>query len=79
MPKSLDLLALGLASVGALNWGLVGLFKLDLVATLVGLSFGEVNTLSRVIYGLVGLAGLYLIASLPRALARPAQAARPSA
>jgi uncharacterized membrane protein YuzA (DUF378 family) len=79
MGKSLDLLGLGLASVGALNWGLVGLFKLDLVATLVGLSFGQVNTLSRVVYGLVGLAGLYLLASLPRVLARPAVATTPSA
>ena len=70
MGKRLDLLALLLVIVGAVNWGLVGLFKFDLVATLVGEEFGEVNLVSRIIYILVGLAGLALI---------PARAARRTA
>jgi len=48
--------------VGAVNWGLVAVAEFDLVATLVGLEFGETNGLSRVVYGLVGLSGLWLIA-----------------
>ena len=47
---------LGLAIVGALNWGLVGLFKLDLVASLLG---GPKSLPSRAVYALVGLAGGY--------------------
>ena len=70
MLKRLDTLALALATVGAVNWGLVGLFEFDLVATLVGEEFGQVNALSRVVYGLVGLSGLYLLSYLPRALGR---------
>lgn len=57
--KNLDVLAAGLVIVGALNWGLAGLFHLDLVATLFGMRFGETSPLSSVVYGLVGLAGLY--------------------
>ncbi|GFN34564.1 DUF378 domain-containing protein [Tepidimicrobium xylanilyticum] len=54
----MDTLALILVIIGALNWGLIGLFQFDLVATI----FGGVNSaLSRLIYGLVGLAGLYSI------------------
>jgi uncharacterized protein len=70
MQKRVDVLALALTTVGAINWGLVGLFEFDLVATLVGLEFGETNPASRVVYGLVGLSGLYLISYLPRAFAR---------
>jgi len=57
--KNLDVLAAGLVIVGALNWGLAGLFHLDLVARLFGMRFGETSSLSSVVYGLVGLAGLY--------------------
>lgn len=46
--------------VGALNWGLVALAEFDLVAEIAGLEFGETNALTRVIYGLVGLSGLWL-------------------
>lgn len=46
-----------LVIIGALNWGLVGLFKFDLVATI----FGEMSVISRIIYDLVGLSGIYLI------------------
>jgi len=70
MQKRFDAIALALTTVGALNWGLVGLFEFDLVATLAGVQFGEINLASRVVYGLVGLSGLYLISYLPRALAR---------
>jgi uncharacterized membrane protein YuzA (DUF378 family) len=58
--KKLDMAALILVIVGALNWGLVALWEFDLVAKLVGLSFGETNALSRIVYGLVGLSGIWL-------------------
>ena len=54
--KKLDVLAAALVIVGGLNWGLVALAEFDLVATLVGLDFGETNAASRLVYGLVGLA-----------------------
>ena len=57
--KKLDILAAVLVVVGGLNWGLVALAKFDLVATLVGLDFGETNAASRIVYGLVGLAAVY--------------------
>jgi uncharacterized protein len=60
--KKLDILAAILVVVGGLNWGLVALAEFDLVATLVGLEFGETNALSRIVYGLVGLAAAYQIA-----------------
>lgn len=59
--KKLDILAAVLVVVGGLNWGLVSLAEFDLVATIVGLDFGETNAASRVIYGLVGLAAVYQI------------------
>ena len=62
MPNAVDRIALPLAAVGAVNWGLVGAFKFDLVATLAGEGFGRVNPASRAVYGLVGLAGLALLA-----------------
>jgi uncharacterized membrane protein YuzA (DUF378 family) len=60
MWKQLDFVALLLLVVGALNWGLVGLFKFDLVAEIVGERFGRVNLVSRIVYILVAAAGLYL-------------------
>ena len=60
--KNLDILAAVLLVVGGLNWGLVAVAEFDLVATLVGLDFGETNAASRAIYGLVGLAAVYQIA-----------------
>ena len=62
--KKLDILAAALVLVGALNWGLVGLAKFDLVAWIFGMSFGETNAASRVVYGLVGLAAVYGLGSL---------------
>lgn len=55
--KLLDNTALTLVIVGAINWLLVGVFKFDLVAFL----FGNLSWLSRIVYILVGLCGLYLI------------------
>jgi uncharacterized protein len=60
--KNLDVLAAILVVVGGLNWGLVAVAEFDLVAALVGLEFGETNAVSRVVYGLVGLAAAYQIA-----------------
>ena len=60
--KKLDAVALLLAIVGALNWGLVALAEFDLVATIAGLEFGQTNAFTRVIYGLVGLSGIWLAA-----------------
>jgi uncharacterized membrane protein YuzA (DUF378 family) len=53
----LDWVVLVLVIIGAINWGLVGLFNFDLVAGI----FGSMTWLSKIIYDLVGLAGLYLI------------------
>jgi len=66
MRKPLDLITLVLVIVGALNWGLVGLFKFDLVAAIVGKDFGEVNILSRIVYVLVALSGIYQLSVLAR-------------
>ncbi len=55
--KYLDGTALTIAIIGAVNWGLIGLFRFDLVAFL----FGDMSWLSRIIYALVGICGLYLI------------------
>jgi len=57
--KKLDFLAAVLVVVGALNWGLVAVARFDLVATIFGMKFGETSALSSIVYGLVGLAGLY--------------------
>jgi uncharacterized membrane protein YuzA (DUF378 family) len=63
--KRLNALAAILTIVGGLNWGLVGLFKFDLVAAIFGgMHFGEVNLASRVVYTLVGLSALYLATQL---------------
>ena len=53
--KKLDVVAAVLLVIGGLNWGLVGTAGIDLVATL----FGSMSPLSRTVYTLVGLSGLY--------------------
>ena len=53
--KALDITALTLVIIGALNWLLIGLFQFNLVDFI----FGEMSILSRIIYSLVGIAGLY--------------------
>jgi uncharacterized protein len=70
--KAVNLLAATLLIVGGLNWGLVAIAEFDLVATLVGLEFGETNAVSRAIYGLVGLAAVYAIGLLVAARDRVA-------
>ena len=77
--KKVDILAGALAIVGALNWGLVALAEFDLVATIFGLDFGETNALTRVIYGLVGIAGVWLIARVGALRSRFAQPERVTA
>jgi len=57
--KKLDVIAAALVIIGALNWGLAGVFHLDLVATVFGMRFGETSGPSAVVYALVGLSGLY--------------------
>ncbi len=59
----MDTLALILSIVGCLNWGLVGIFQFDLVAWLFG---GMDSLISRIVYTLVGLAGLWSISFLFR-------------
>jgi uncharacterized membrane protein YuzA (DUF378 family) len=59
----MDRVSLILVIIGAINWGLIALFQFDLVAALFG---GQDALLSRVVYGLVGLAGLYCITLLFR-------------
>ncbi len=58
----MDTAALILIIIGALNWGLIGFFRFDLVATL----FGDMSVLSRIVYALVGIAGIWGITLLFR-------------
>ena len=62
--KPLDLITAALVVIGGLNWGLVAIAEFDLVATLVGLDFGETSAASRIVYGLVGLAAVYQLTTL---------------
>ena len=53
--KIVDTIALLLILIGAINWGLIGFFSFDLVRVL----FGNMSILSRIVYALVGISGLY--------------------
>jgi uncharacterized protein len=78
--KRLTALAAILTIVGGLNWGLVGLFKFDLVAAVFGgMRFGEVNVGSRIVYALVGLSALYLASQFRTLLAASEPSPTPSA
>ena len=55
--KIIDKIALLLVIIGAINWGLIGFFEFNLVDTL----FGSLTIISRIVYGLVGLSGLWCI------------------
>lgn len=57
MNKVLDGCALTIVIVGAINWGLIGFFGFDLVAFI----FGNMSWVSRIVYGLVGICGLYML------------------
>ena len=61
--KAMDIAALTISIIGAVNWGLIGFFDFNLVAFL----FGSMSWLSRIVYGLVGLCGLYLFTFYARA------------
>ena len=58
--SAVDILVLVLIIVGGLNWGLVGFFNFDLVASI----FGSMSIISRVVYGLVGIAAVYQAVTL---------------
>lgn len=60
--KTLDIIALLLVIIGAVNWGLIGFFGFNLVTSL----FGDMSSFSRIVYALVGIAGLYSISFLGR-------------
>jgi uncharacterized membrane protein YuzA (DUF378 family) len=70
--RKLDVAALILVIVGALNWGLVALGEYDLVAKIFGLEFGQTNAATRVVYGLVGLSGVWIAARATTILGRQA-------
>lgn len=55
--KCLNCLALTIAIIGAVNWGLIGFFNFNLVAWI----FGDMTLIARIIYMLVGICGLYLL------------------
>lgn len=58
----MDYLALILVAIGAINWGLIGFFEFDLVRTI----FGDMTMIARIIYALVGIAGLYSLSFFGR-------------
>lgn len=58
--KTLDATALILVIIGAINWGLIGFFRYDLIASL----FGTMSVVTRVLYALVGICGIYAISFL---------------
>lgn len=60
--KAFDYTVLVLVIIGALNWGLIGFFSFDLVRVL----FGDMTILSRIVYALVGLSGLYSLSFFGR-------------
>ena len=61
--KTFDIIALILVIIGAVNWGLIGFFQYDLVSAIFG---GPSGVISRIVFALVGLAGLYAISFLGR-------------
>jgi uncharacterized membrane protein YuzA (DUF378 family) len=76
--KRLNAVAAPLLVVGGLNWGLVAIAEFDLVAWIFGEEFGTTNAVTRIVYGLVGVAAVYAIAAL-LARRRPADAPRAAA
>ena len=73
--RKVDVAALILVIVGAVNWGLVALAEFDLVAKIFGMEFGETNAASRVVYGLVGLSGVWIAARATTLVGRNEQRA----
>lgn len=60
--RGFDYTALVLVIIGAINWALIGFFKFDLVAFI----FGDMTVVTRIVYAIVGIAGLYLISVFGR-------------
>lgn len=60
--KGMDYLALIVTVIGAVNWGLIGLFRFNLVSWI----FGDMSWISRIIYVVVGICGLYLLSFIGR-------------
>lgn len=60
--KGFDYTAMTIAIIGAINWGLIGFFRLDIISLL----FGDMSWVSRIIYAIVGICGLYLISIFGR-------------
>jgi uncharacterized membrane protein YuzA (DUF378 family) len=60
--KTLDYIALILVVIGAVNWGLIGFFSFDLVRAI----FGDMTVISRIVYALVGVSGLYALSFFGR-------------
>lgn len=60
--RGLDYFVLTIAIIGCINWGLIGFFQFNLVSFL----FGDMTMLSRIIYAVVGIAGLYIISMFGR-------------
>lgn len=56
--NAIDWIAIILLAIGGLNWGLVGIFNFDLVATI----FGDMSVLSRIVYAVVGICAIYVLA-----------------
>jgi uncharacterized membrane protein YuzA (DUF378 family) len=76
--RTLNAVAAALLIVGGLNWGLVAIAEFDLVAWIFGEEFGTTNAVTRIVYGLVGIAAVYAIGAL-LAGRRPAEAHRAAA
>ena len=60
--SALKALSVILVVIGGLNWGLVGIFKFDLVATIVG----DMSVIARLVYALVGVSAAYLLIQIPK-------------
>lgn len=60
--KALDYIVMILIIVGAINWGLIGFFGLDIVAFI----FGSMSLISRILYAVIGVCGVYAISYLGR-------------
>ena len=60
--KFLDYFGLFFTILGAINWGLIGFFEFDLVAFL----FGTMTVFTRILYGIIGVCGLYMVTTFGR-------------
>lgn len=63
--KTLNAIALSLLILGALDWGVIGLTGVDFLAVLAKTSFGNINAVNRIIYVIVGVAGVYSLVLYP--------------